>query len=399
LSEGFIRSEFLPIAHVEQDSNACLTLKTRIAYHHLKQSGSLALYISYLKGEITRDALYSNVPKSLLDSVVNKKISTSSLESIFASIDKLRAKKPIDVIIGGPPCQAYSLPGIVADKKRMKWDSRKFLYKMYAEFLDRYRPKMFVFENVPGLYKASNGKYYKHMVELFAETGYETKDKILDAATFGVLQHRRRVILVGWRKELQLEYPEFTPVENGWTINDLFSDLPPLRAGETMNVASYSAPPTLYLTQFEIRNGLDFTTQHIARPHNAEDLAIYALAIRKWKEEAKILKNNQIPKKMRTQNNITSFLDRFKVVRGDGVSHTMIAHIAKDGHHFIHPDESQLRSISVREAARIQSFPDDYYFEGARSAAFRQIGNAVPPLFANAIAKGLLAMLTNNASL
>ena len=385
LSEGFIRSGFLPIAHVEQDSNACLTLKTRAAYHYLKQVGTFTTYVSYLKGEIDRDTLYSLVPKELLDSVINEKIAERTLESIFARIDALRNGKPVFAIIGGPPCQAYSLPGIVANKKRMKWDARKFLYKLYAKFLNRYNPYIFVFENVPGLRTASGGKYYKHMVELFAEAGYETKDEILDAADFGVIQHRRRVILVGWRKELQFMYPEFKPVENRWTINDLFSDLPPLNAGETMNVANYSSPPNQYLTQFEIRNGLDFTTQHIARQHNAKDLVIYRMAIQKWKEEGKILKNDQIPEDMRTQNNVSSFLDRFKVVRSDSVSHTMIAHIAKDGHHFIHPDESQLRSISMREAARIQSFPDDYFFEGSRSAAFTQIGNAVPPLFAEQI--------------
>jgi DNA (cytosine-5)-methyltransferase 1 len=108
------------------------------------------------------------------------------------------------------------------------------------------------------------------------------------------------------------------------------------------------------------------------------------------------LKNNEIPEKMRTQRNMTDFLDRFKVV--DVKPHTMIAHIAKDGHHFIHPDISQLRSISVREAARIQSFPDDYYFEGtderpSRTDAFKQIGNAVPPLLAEKIAEAIKGRL------
>ena len=137
-----------------------------------------------------------------------------------------------------------------------------------------------------------------------------------------------------------------------------------------------------------IRNCVDFVSQHVTRPHNDRDLSIYKLAIKKMKKGYRI-KNDQIPEKMRTQNNTTDFLDRFKVV--GTLPHTMIAHIAKDGHHFIHPDEGQCRSISVREAARIQSFPDDYYFEGVRegvfrSPAFRQIGNAVPPLMAKEIA-------------
>lgn len=393
LSEGFIRSGFLPIAHVEQDANACLTLKTRIAYHHLKQAGNLVPYIAYLKKEITREELYAEIPKAMLDSVINEQIARRTLGPIFECIDTLRNGKTIDVIIGGPPCQAYSLPGIVAKGKNARWDPRKFLYKHYAEFLARYKPKMFVFENVPGLYKAGEGRYYKHMIELFAKTGYITEGKILDAADFGVLQHRRRVILVGWRKDLQLKYPSLLRVEQRWTIEDLFSDLPALKPGEAMDKATYVAPASDYVSKFEIRNGLDFTTQHIARPHNDEDLAIYALAIRKWKDEGKTLKNDQIPKPMRTQSNVTSFLDRFKVVRDDRLAHTMIAHIAKDGHHFIHPDDRQLRSISVREAARIQSFPDDYYFEDSRTAAFVQIGNAVPPLLAQTIARGIKAQL------
>ncbi len=159
------------------------------------------------------------------------------------------------------------------------------------------------------------------------------------------------------------------------TIGIVFFDLPFVKPGENKKIHKYSANTNEYLENNAIRNGIDFVCQHITRPHNEKDLMIYKLAI-EYLEQGQRLKNDQIPTEMRTQKNISDFLDRFKVV--DKEPHTMIAHISKDGHHFIHPDKEQLRSISVREAARIQSFPDDFYFEGVkedqpRTSAFKQI--------------------------
>jgi DNA (cytosine-5)-methyltransferase 1 len=394
LSEGFVQSGYEPLAHVEQDAYACASLRTRLAYYHLVETGQQSVYVDYLRNRLSSTEFLSRIPRKILDSVVNKQITRSTLSEVFQAIDKVREHRPVDIIIGGPPCQAYSMPGIVANSKNMRWDSRKFLYKFYAEFLRRYKPKAFVFENVPGLHTASNGKYYRNMLRLFGESGYVTQDKILDAADYGVLQHRRRVILIGWRTGADPKYPEIPRVQHHWTTSSIFGDLPHLRPGQAMQNAWYSAPSDGYLEEFRIRNGLRFTTQHIARPHNPRDRAIYRLAIQKWESEGKLLKNNQIPEEMRTQTNVESFLDRFKVVRSNMLSHTLIAHIAKDGHHFIHPDKAQSRSISVREAARIQSFPDDYFFEGPRTSVFRQIGNAVPPLMAKAIADALRSFVT-----
>src|SRR6185436_4554924 len=127
--------------------------------------------------------------------------------------------------------------------------------------------------------------------------------------------------------------------------------------------------------------------------HNERDLEIYAIAIDKWIHGKERLKYDKLPRRLQTHNKKDIFLDRFKVVDPAGHSHTVVAHIAKDGHYYIFPDLKQVRSISVREAARIQSFPDDYFFEGGRTAAFKQIGNAVPPLMAGSIAKKIKELL------
>jgi len=389
LSEGFIRAGYKPVAHVEKDINACLTLKTRLAYHFLKSRNEFQTYVAYLKVLITRSELYELIPDEIINSVINETISDETLPDIFTRIDNLLNKESVDLIIGGPPCQAYSVSGRSARGEKAKEDDRNYLYKYYGEFLKKYKPKIFVFENVPGLYTAGDGKYYNDMISFFDEIGYKTEDKILDASDFGVLQRRKRVIIIGWQKEFSFSYPVFEKTTNDWTIANLFSDLPALKAGQSLLTASYVTEINECLLQSEIRNGLTFVTQHITRPHNKKDLKIYKLAIKTLEQKGKCLKNDEIPERIRTQKNFVSFLDRFKVVRSDSVSHTMIAHIAKDGHHFIHPDINQLRSISVREAARIQSFPDDYFFEGSRTSAFTQIGNAVPPLLSVALANGI----------
>lgn len=299
-----------------------------------------------------------------------------TFQKINSSLKTL-GKNGVDIIVGGPPCQAYSLAGRPANTRGAD-DERNYLYKEYAKFLIKYRPKLFVFENVPGLRTANNGIYYKNLKKYFRRIGYCVEDRILDASDFGVLQKRKRVIFIGWRKDLDFTYPDFERIENNWTVKYLLNDLPFLRAGEVTPYKKYRAKTNEYLDKFEIRNGVDFVTQNITRPHNKRDLKIYKRAIELWEKKNKRLKNNEIPESERTQKNVTSFLDRFKVVAPDDLSHTMIAHIAKDGHYYIHPDKRQLRSLSVREAARIQSFPDDYFFEGSRTSAFRQVGMQFP---------------------
>ena len=394
LSEGFIREKFEPVAHVEMSAEAADTLKTRIAFHHFSQKKNLTKYYSYLQQDISRNELWDSIPQHLLESVINEEISNNTIESIFEKIDLQLDGKKVDVIIGGPPCQAYSLVGRSRDPNRMKGDKRNFLFRYYAKFLIRYKPKYFVFENVLGLLTAGNAKYLNEMLELFEEIGYSADMKVLNAEEYGVLQKRRRVIIIGRKGKAKFHFPELQKMENNWqTKRDLFFDLPYLKPGQELEVADYTKSINEYLKRTETRNGIDYTTQHITRNHNDRDLEIYSLAIDKWLNDRQRLKYNDIPKRLQTHKNTEAFLDRYKVIDPTGHSHTVVAHIAKDGHYYIYPDLKQVRSISVREAARIQSFPDDYFFEGGRTAAFKQIGNAVPPLMAEKIAASLKYLL------
>jgi DNA (cytosine-5)-methyltransferase 1 len=392
LSEGFIVAGFEPVAHVESDKAATFTLKTRAAYHQLKKTNQLNQYQKYVTGRIGRDKLYDLLPEKALESIIHAKIGDDN-ELIFKKIDALIGEKKIDIIVGGPPCQAYSLVGR-APLKHKEEDERRSLYIEYGRFLKKYTPRAFVFENVPGMLSAGDGVFFKNLQKYFKRIGYVLEARMLNAKNFGVVQNRRRIIIVGWRKGEKFQFPNMSPTNLLAVRDDIFSDLAKIKPGHSRRVKKYAAPTNEYLENSGIRNCVDYVSQHVTRPHNDRDLNIYKLAIKKMNKGDRI-KNDQIPSKMRTQNNTTDFLDRFKVV-GE-LPHTMIAHIAKDGHHFIHPDIKQCRSISVREAARIQSFPDDYYFEGVRenvyrSPAFRQIGNAVPPMMAREIAVKLREM-------
>jgi DNA (cytosine-5)-methyltransferase 1 len=393
LSEGFVNAGFTPVAHVEMNKDACDTLRTRTAFHWLKEKGQEEEYYDYLKGTITRDELWNKIPDHLIKSVINKEISEDTLPIIFEQIDAELGTKKVDLVIGGPPCQAYSVAGRV--RKDMTNDPRNHLYKHYVEFLKKYQPKMFVFENVPGILSAKNGEYLQLIFDAVREAGYKLDKQVLNARDFGVLQDRKRVIIIGWRNDLNLEYPEFKKMEMQFQIaKHLFSDLPKIKSGQgNWGVSKYTKRTNEYLEFSGIRKEIDFTTQHISRFNNENDLEIYRIAVDKWVNKGKRLNYGELPERLIKHNNVKTFTNRFQVVNHEGVSHTVVAHICADGHYYIHPDIHQNRSITVREAARIQSFPDDYFFESSRTAAFKQIGNAVPVLMGEGIAKKIKKLL------
>ncbi|NIZ03909.1 DNA cytosine methyltransferase [Thalassospira lucentensis] len=400
MSEGFVRAGFLPIAHVEMDVAACYTLRTREAFHRLSQKGDLRIYSRYAEGQETRTKLYEAAFGKNAPNVVNAVICRENLQKIFDHVDFLSHGRKPDVLIGGPPCQAYSLVGRARSELGMIGDYRNYLFVYYVEFLKRYRPKYFVFENVVGLLSArekDGSRYLDMMMALFEEVGYSVEWQVLSSDDFGVPQKRKRIILVGREGRKASFFPEISKRDEGFCVNDVIGDLPSLSAGDgTPFSVHLSLEPSDWLKQSGILSDDRSVTWHDARPHNDRDLQIFKEVVHRWESQRERLNYNDLPEKLKTHKNRKSFLDRFKVVASNlRASHTIVAHIAKDGNYYIHPDSNQNRSLTPREAARIQTFPDNYYFEGAsekpsRTSAFKQIGNAVPVLLAQQVAESLL---------
>lgn len=427
LTEGFVKEGYNIIVHIEKDRWACETLKTRICYHELVKNADIDLYKKYLLNskkyenvETNREIIFNKYPelkekleKEVLNYTFGDPVEDSGATRLEEIIDKIEESlkwhrvKSIDLIIGGPPCQAYSLVGRGVMKDRVKYDKRNYLFRYYKNIVAHFKPKAFIFENVPGILTAKKGEIYKAIVDEFREIGYtllsgedeNPKVNIINAAQLGIPQTRRRVILFGFRKELCYTYPrilDYKYSNQTFTTAQVISDLPKLRHGEGEygQILAYPKIEDKYLSQFQLdmRSKLIGVLNHQARKHNERDLEHYKDVIIA-SEQGKRIKYTDFPEERRTHQNQGVFLDRYKVHAWDQIPHTILAHLAKDGHYNIHPDLEQCRSITVREAARIQTFSDDYYFEGPRTAQFTQVGNAVPPLMAQCIAKSLKEIL------
>jgi len=397
LSEGFWRNGAKFVGHIEADNYACNTLKTRTAYWNLKKNNKLNIYNQYLLKELSSEELWKAGKVNNSTEIINKPIADDTFNEMVSTVYKNMKEKSIksvDVIIGGPPCQAYSVIGRARMKEKVKDDPRNYLYTYYVRFLEEFKPKIFVFENVPGLINAGGGEYFRKLQKAIENTNYHMELKELVASDFGVLQNRKRIIIIGWNKDIYSEYkyPDFIADKlHGTKVSELLVDLPKTIPGNKIEGKNkYIENANTYLVWSKIRaKNFDILTQHETRPHNERDKEIYRIAVNKWFSGKERLKYNELAKErpdLITHKNTKSFTNRFNVVKPDEEScHTILAHIAMDGHYYIHPDNTQNRSISVREAARLQSFPDDYYFEGPRTSIFKQIGNAVPPLMAEKI--------------
>ena len=395
LTEGFRNQRYKILGHVEKEKAACETLKLREVYYYLKENNKLGLYNDFLNSKTSIEDLLKHVPREKLNKILNFEISQENIHSIFSFFDDLGEN--VDGIIGGPPCQAYSTIGRARNASKKSSDERIYLYKFYIHFLNKYQPQFFIFENVKGLLSfrdADDEFLLPRMKKEFEEAGYSLGYEVLNTKNYGVPQSRERLIIFGVmnrKKELIQEFFKNLKKyeENEVDVKTAFQGLPSLKAGEVNN--SYTNLSNDYVEQNFLQDSKTPLTQNIARPNNSNDLAIYKI-VAEAKKNGKNIKYSELDSKLKTHKHTDKFLDRFKALSWNSPSHTVVAHISKDGHHYIHPDTKQNRSITVREAARLQGFPDNYYFLDSRISAFTQIGNAVPPIFSKKMADAILTL-------
>ena len=315
---------------------------------------------------------------------------------ISAGLDALVGSN-LDLVIGGPPCQAYSIAGRIRDEHGMTHDYRNFLFESYLRIVEHFKPKALVFENVPGLLSAKPGDtpITELIQKQFSEAGYaiisDLKNAVVDVSDYGVPQKRKRVIILGLRKEIYGDqspilikkfYEEILPsykLEKKKTLRDAIGDLPGLYPAEKVMI--YDGRKTAHtIASTVVKN-------HISRYHNQRDIQLFSMLAADIESGANQYLAIEARKALYTQHTgKTSNIHKYNVLKWNEPSTTIPAHLCKDGLRHIHPDSRQARTITVREAARIQTFPDDYEFIGAMTDQYKMIGNAVPPEFARRLA-------------
>ncbi len=315
-------------------------------------------------------------------------------------LDALADRKNVNIIVGGPPCQAYSMAGRVQDKNGMRDDYRNYLFESYIEFVKYYKPKAFVFENVEGILSAQPGGYkiVDRIRDSFAKIGYEITDNLRSTALFnlsyyGVPQARKRVIIFGVPKsktsttQIELFYRSMKEHETKapLTAASALLDLPKL-----IPVANEGGRVSHVLAS----NNIERLLNHEPRFHNARDISIFKELAEDIKSGAyKYHSTEALIKLYKERTGKDSKFHKYHVIRLDRPSNTIPAHLHKDGLRHIHPDPEQARSITVREAARLQTFDDDFEMIGSRGDQYKMVGNAVPPKFSKLIAEKVLEVI------
>jgi len=495
LGEGFssLKSEngnqvFKIKLSIEKDKFAHQTLELRAFYRQFSGKPVPIEYYAYLRGEINRDDLfgkYEAEAKKARDEAWQAELGETANELVDSRIRSALNGVPNWVLIGGPPCQAYSLIGrakirgedkkIAEGERKYETDQRHFLYREYLRILAVHRPAIFVMENVKGLLSAEV-KQQKTFIrilldlhnpmtaidndpdsplsyKLFSiskkcpENGRPNpRDFVVRSEEYGIPQSRHRIIILGIRSDIFNSDPELLLKKAQVSINDVISDLPKLRGGlskqtdsadewyraikaiansDWLQSISTNLRNELLLALNKIRadlsRGQAFTPfvvapkvysgwyvdsalagicNHESRGHIYDDLHRYFFAAMFAKQNNRSPYLNEFPKELlpnhKNASDGSKFTDRFRVQVSGRPATTVVSHISQDGHYYIHYDPGQCRSLTVREAARLQTFPDNYLFEGPRTQQYHQVGNAVPPMLAYQIAQ-IVANVLNDS--
>lgn len=305
----------------------------------------------------------------------------------------------VDVIAGGPPCQGFSTVRKRDGSNngpRLIEDNRRFLYREFLRYVEFFKPKIFIMENVLGIKTAECGKYYRCVQAEARKLGYRVHGIVISGADYGVPQKRKRQLIIGTQKDLPVYFREKyitqyhinTPV----TLGEAICDLPPLEAGEGNEEVEYDLRlRNAHIARYDTRYIFDVLkinqnkklTAHRARPHNERDLRDFS----RLEEGENSQQAIQREENLEFPYDRNCFKDRYTRQHRDSLCSTIVAHLSKDGLMFIHP--TQNRSLTPREAARIQSFPDYFELPVARTHQYRLIGNAVPPLVGKVVGKAI----------
>lgn len=504
LGEGFsaLRGEggkrvFKIVLSIEKEEYAHQTLELRSFFRQFEKEKVPEIYYEHLRGEIIRDDLFRSFPEQARNARKESwkaELGATQVEEIDQRIMESLNGESNWVLIGGPPCQAYSVIGRV----RQGWkngldedDPRVFLYREYYRILAVHNPPVFIMENVKGLlssklkdrlifeeilndlenpaeaYKKLKGRrktesecpgYFLFSLvkepagyDLAGRPYFEPGDFIIKSEDYGIPQKRHRVIILGIRKDFFSEEPEILEKREKILVDKVLrTGLPKVRSGlskepdskknwkrSLQNFTSNGFKEEIdsevmkYITSLtknivapqkdrgnefiEYKSDIDYREEydwfidkrlrgvcnHSTRSHLREDLYRYLFASCFAEVKKKSPKLSDFPKHLLPKHKNArekNFEDRFRVQIWGEPARTITSHIAKDGHYYIHPDPTQCRSLTVRESARIQTFPDNYFFCGPRTSQYVQVGNAVPPLLAKQIAQTVFSLLSTNHS-
>lgn len=396
LSEGFLQTgKYEGLAHVEWETPMINTLRQRLMdrwNHSLEDAQKRVIKFDVQKTEELIHGQWSEETKALYEKENHPDIVTKGLKGLVG--------ETVDLIIGGPPCQAYSIAGRAQSPTGMKFDYRNYLFESFVKIVDAFKPKAFVFENVPGLLSACPGDtpVRCRIFEAFKSIGYDIrtpeklKEAVYCAEDFNVPQKRNRVIIIGTQHNSDLDVEDFyssltfrKSKKPHKTVRDAIGNMPKLFP---MNHVIKEGRNNV---SHEQREG-EKIDLHVPRYHGERDQQLF----KEWL--ANNMNTYSQQEKMDFYTKITGHTSnhiKYRNLEWDKPSPTIVAHLHKDGYMFIHPDIEQLRTITIREAALLQSFPIDYKFVASNPYCYKMIGNAVPVLFAKGIAEALYDVLNS----